>query len=306
VSAPAVVLLGGERVVRRLGFGAMRITGRGAWGERADRAAALALLRDAAAAGVQLIDTADSYGPRVSEQLVAEALSPYADDLVIATKGGYRREGPFRWTPAGHPQQLRAACEGSLRRLRREVIELYYLHTPDPRVPIEESVGALARLREEGKIRHIGVSNVDLDGLRRAQAVAPVAAVQQRYNLADRAHEPLLRHCEAAGIVFVPWFPLANGVLAGRRSRVLRRIAAARGAAPAQIALAWLLHRSPLIAPIPGTARTDHLRENLAAADIVLTDRERAALDALRPPRRVPQPMRDAVRRVLRVVPARG
>ncbi len=283
----------------------MRITGTGIWGEPPDRDVARAVLKEAVALGVDHIDTADSYGPAVSEELIAEALHPYPPGLVIATKGGYLREGPFQWRADGRPAHLRAACEESLRRLRLESIPLYYLHTPDHAVPFEESIGALRELRDEGKIRHVGLSNVGLGELRQAERIVPVAAVQNRYNLADRSHEQLLRGCEGAEIAFIPWWPLSKGSLARGRNRILKGIAADHGATPAQIALAWLLHRSPATLPIPGTSAPAHLRENVAAATIELSEEEMGRLEGFRAPRRVPQPVRQVAKRVLRYLPLR-
>ena len=302
-SAPANTTLVGDTSVQRIGFGAMRITGTGIWGEPADRAAAREVLREAVRLGVDHVDTADSYGPSVSEEIVAEALHPYPDGLVLATKGGYLRDGPFQWRPDGRPEHLRAACEASLRRLRLDAIPLYYFHVPDPEVPFEESIGTLAELRAEGKIERVGVSNVDLAQLRSAQAIAPIAAVQNNYSLAEREDEDVLRACEEEGIAFVPWFPLWKGALAGGRSGIVNRIAEPHGATPAQIALAWLLHRSPAIAPIPGTSDLAHLRQNVSAAGLELTDAEQASLEGFEPPRqRIPQPLREAAKRVVRAV----
>ena len=261
--------LGGDLGVRRLGFGAMRLTGDGIWGEPPDHEAALAVLRRAVELGINLIDTADSYGPEVSERLIAEALHPYPDDLVIATKGGLLRPGPGRWDPDCRPEHLREACEGSLRRLRLERIHVYQLHTVDREVPLEESLGALIELRDEGKIAHIGVSNVDVDQLERALEMTQVVSVQNRFNLVDRDSEPVLEACERRGIAFIPWFPLATGSLA-RPGSALDRAAASHQAAPAQVALAWLLARSPVMLPIPGTGSVEHLEENVAAAGVRL------------------------------------
>jgi len=261
--------LGGDLSVRRLGFGAMRLTGDGVWGEPPDHEAALAVLRRAVELGINLIDTADSYGPEVSERLIAEALHPYPDDLVIATKGGLLRPGPGRWDPDCRPEHLREACEGSLRRLRLERIHVYQLHTVDREVPLEESLGALIELRDEGKIAHIGVSNVDVDQLERALEMTQVVSVQNRFNLVDRDSEPVLEACERRGIAFIPWFPLATGSLA-RPGSALDRAAASHQAAPAQVALAWLLARSPVMLPIPGTGSVEHLEENVAAAGVRL------------------------------------
>ncbi len=281
----------------------MRITGTGVWGPPPDREAARELLREALRLGVDFLDTADSYGPDASEEILAEALHPYPDGLVLATKGGYLREGPFEWRTEGRPERLRAACEGSLRRLRLDTIPLYYLHTPDPAVPFEESIGALSELRAEGKILHVGVSNVGIAEFERAQAIVPIVAVQNRYSLAERGDEELLRACEEEGIAFVPWFPLLRGSLASKRSGSLKRIAAAHEATPAQIALSWLLHRSPAIVPIPGTSDLRHLRENTAAATIELSSDDLASLEQFRGPRRIPQPLRTAVKRAFAYLP---
>jgi len=261
--------LGGDLTVRRLGFGAMRLTGDGVWGEPSDHETALAVLRRAVELGINLIDTADSYGPEVSERLIAEALHPYPDDLVIATKGGLLRPGPGRWDPDCRPEHLREACEGSLRRLRLERIHVYQLHTVDREVPLEESLGALIELRDEGKIAHIGISNVDVDQLERALEMTQVVSVQNRFNLVDRDSEPVLEACERRGIAFIPWFPLATGSLA-RPGSALDRAAASHQAAPAQVALAWLLARSQVMLPIPGTGSVEHLEENVAAAGVRL------------------------------------
>jgi pyridoxine 4-dehydrogenase len=273
-------LLGGDLPVHRLGFGAMRITGRGIWGDPADREGAKALLRRVVELGITLIDTADSYGPNVSEELIAEALHPYPDDLVVATKGGLLRTGPGQWPPDGRPEHLKEACEGSLRRLRVDRIDLYQLHRPDPAVPYEDSVGALAELQAEGKIRHVGVSNVSVDELATARAIVPVVSVQNRYNLADRASEGVLQVCERDGIAFLPWFPLATGDLA-KPGSVLDDVATGVGVPPSQVALAWLLHHSPVDLPIPGTSSVAHLEENVAAAELRLSPEDVAALDRL-------------------------
>jgi pyridoxine 4-dehydrogenase len=276
-SVPRTTLIGGDLEVSRMGFGAMRICGPGILGWPEDRENALRVLRRAVELGVRLIDSADSYGPEVSELLIAEALHPYLPGLVIATKGGLLREGSGPWPRDGRPEHLREACEGSLRRLRLDRIDLYQLHAPDPKVPLEGSVGELARLREEGKVRHVGLSNVSVDQLRRAQELVPVVSVQNRYSLADRAHEDVLEECDRQGIAFFPWYPLAVGDLA-QPGGVVGRIASARGATPAQVALAWLLARSPVVVPIPGTASLRHLEENVAALDLELTDEELAEL----------------------------
>ena len=271
-------LIGGDLEVRRLGFGAMRLCGPGIRGWPEDRENALRVLRRAVELGANLVDTADSYGPEVNELQVAQALHPYADSLVIATKGGLVRDDrPGGWPADGRPAHLREACEGSLRRLRLERIDLYQLHRPDPKVPFEESVGGLARLREEGKIRHVGLSNVDVEQLARAQEIVPVVSVQNRYNLADRHSEDVLEACEEQGIAFFPWWPLAVGDLAEPGGR-LDAVARGHDATPAQVALAWLLARSPVVCPIPGTASLEHLEENMAAAELELTPGELAAL----------------------------
>jgi pyridoxine 4-dehydrogenase len=273
---PDTLRIGGDFEVRRLGFGAMRITGPGVLGWPEDRQNSLAVLRRAVELGVNLIDTADSYGPEVSELLIAEALHPYPQGLLIATKGGLVRTERGRWPVDGSPEHLREACEASLRRLRLERIDLYQLHRPDPAVALEDSVGELARLRQEGKIRHVGLSNVSGEQLARAQAVVPIASVQNRYSLADRRSEDVLEDCERQGIAFLPWYPLAVGDLA-MPGGALGRIAGGRGATPAQVALAWLLARSPVVCPIPGTASLRHLEENVGAASLELTDEELGA-----------------------------
>jgi pyridoxine 4-dehydrogenase len=281
VIGPETFTLGGELEVRRLGFGAMRITGPGIWGEPEDAAGAGALLRRVVQAGVNLIDTADSYGPEVSERLIAEALHPYPEDLVIATKGGLTRSGPGAWERAGRPERLKRCCEESLRRLRLERIDLYQLHAVDPAVPIEDSVAALAELQQQEKIRMIGLCNVTVEELKRAQAVAPVVSVQNRYNVADRDSEDVLEACAEQDLGFLPWFPLATGDLA-RPGGALDDLARTHSATPAQVALAWLLHRAPVMLPIPGTSSVAHFEENLEAAELELTDEELQQLDALR------------------------
>jgi pyridoxine 4-dehydrogenase len=266
-------LLGGDLEVKRLGFGAMRITGEGIWGEPPDPAATRALLRRVVQAGVELIDTADSYGPEVSENLIAEALRPYPDNLVIATKGGLERPGPGVWERNCRPDRLRRCCEASLKRLRVERIDLYQLHAVDPKVPIEDSIGALAELQEEGKIRHIGVCNVNLEELDRARQIVPIVSVQNRYNLADRASEEVLAACERDQLAFLPWFPLATGDLTNRGS-TLQEIARSHSATTRQVALAWLLAHSPVMLPIPGTNSVAHFE---------VEEDELAALDELAP-----------------------
>jgi pyridoxine 4-dehydrogenase len=272
--------IGGDLEVRRLGFGAMRITGNGIWGPPDDPEGARRLLRRVVELGVNLIDTADSYGPEVSENLIAEALHPYPEGLVIATKGGLRRTGPGQWPRDARPERLKECCEGSLRRLRLERIDLYQLHSPDPRVPLEDSVGALKELQDEGKIRHIGVSNVSVEELERARAVVEVVTVQNRYNLTERHSERVLEACERDGLGFIPWFPLAIGELA-RPGGPLDDLARSHDAAPGQLALAWLLARSPVMLPIPGTASVEHLEENVAAQSIELRPDEVERLEAV-------------------------
>jgi pyridoxine 4-dehydrogenase len=271
--------LGGELEVRRLGFGAMRITGDGIWGPPEDHDAAIDTLRRAVELGINLIDTADSYGPNVSEELIAEALHPYPEDLVIATKGGLTRTGPGQWPRDGRPEHLRDACEGSLQRLRVDRIDLYQLHSPDPKVPWEESVGTLKELQDEGKIRLIGVSNVSTAELEIAREIVSVVSVQNRFNLEDRPSEDVLERCEELGLGFIPWFPLAAGSLAGPGGP-LDEIAEAHDATGAQIALAWLLARSEVMLPIPGTSSVEHLEQNIAATAIKLSEDELARLDA--------------------------
>jgi pyridoxine 4-dehydrogenase len=261
--------IGGDLEVRRLGFGAMRITGDGIWGPPDDPDNAKAVLRRALELGVNLIDTADSYGPEVSENLIAEALHPYPDGLVIATKGGLRRTGPGQWPRDARPDRLRECLDGSLKRLRVDRIDLYQLHAPDPKVPLEDALGALKEGQQAGKIRHIGVSNVSADELERARAVVDVVTVQNRYSLADRHSEDVLDACDSAGIGFIPWFPLSTGELA-RPGGPLDELAAAHDATPAQLAIAWLLARSPVMLPIPGTASLPHLEENVAAGELRL------------------------------------
>ncbi|HSK96264.1 MAG TPA: aldo/keto reductase [Euzebyales bacterium] len=273
-AAAGTIAVGGDLTVNRLGFGAMRVTGRGIWGPPADRAAAMAVLRRAVELGIDFIDTADSYGPHVSEELISEALHPYPDDLVIATKGGLERTGPGQWPVNGRPEHLISACEGSLRRLRLEQIPLYQFHRPDPAVPLEDSIGALVSLREQGKIRHIGLSNVDEGQLRRAQRLTPVVSIQNRYNVGDRRSESLIDLCEREGIAFLPWAPIQDL----DSNHVVRELAQRHDATPRQIVLAWLLARSPAMLPIPGTGSAAHLEHNVAAAAIALAPREAAAI----------------------------
>jgi aryl-alcohol dehydrogenase-like predicted oxidoreductase len=280
VRLAGTVSLGSEVPVHRLGFGAMRLTGEGIWGPPKNRSEALAVLRRAAELGVNFIDTADSYGPNVSEELIAEALFPYPKDLVIGTKGGWNRPGPNQWTHDATPGHLRKAVEGSLKRLQVERIELYQLHTPDPVVPFEDSVGTLAQLKSEGKIRLIGLSNVTQEHIERARRIVPVVSVQNRYSFADREWDYLVDYCDRNGIAFIPWFPLGAGRVAGQ---TLDQIARAHQATPHQVAIAWLLKRSPIMLPIPGTSSVKHLEENVAAASLQLSDEEYQKLS------RVPQ-----------------
>ncbi len=268
-AAAGSIDIGGDLTVNRMGFGAMRITGAGIWGGPPSREQAIATLRRVVELGVNFIDTADSYGPSVSEELIAEALYPYPDDLVIATKGGQARPGPNRWVPDGHPEHLREACEGSLRRLRLEQIPLYQLHRVDPKVPLAESIGALAELKNEGKIRHLGVSNVTEAQLREAQTIVPIVSVQNRFNVTDRHSEPLIDVCEQEDMVFLPWAPIQE---AGRRAAVAAA-AEKRGVTERQLVLAWLLASSPAMLPIPGTSSPEHAEENVAAAAINDLDR---------------------------------
>jgi pyridoxine 4-dehydrogenase len=270
--------LGGDLQVRRLGFGAMRLCGRRIMGWPEDRENALAVLRRAVELGVDLIDTSNAYGPEVNELQIAEALHPYPDGLVIATKGGLVRDDSASWPTDGRPEKLREACEGSLRRLRLERIDVYQLHAPDPKIPIEESVGALRDLRDEGKIKHVGLSNVDVDELERARSVVPIVSVQNEYNLGFRESEDVLEACEREGLAFLPWYPLASGSLAQQNN--LEAVASKYDATPAQVALAWLLQRSPVMIPIPGTSSLAHLEENMGAAGIELGGEDLAALAA--------------------------
>jgi len=265
------VSLGGEISVHRLGFGAMRLTGEGIWGPPKDRNGALAVLRRAVELDVNFIDTADSYGPNVSEELIAEALFPYPAGLVIATKGGWNRPGPNQWTHDATPSHLRKAVEGSLKRLRVDRIDVYQLHIPDPVVSFEASVETLAQLRNEGKIRMVALSNVTQEHIERARKIVPIVSVQNRYSFADREWDYVVDYCERNGIAFIPWFPLGAGRVAGE---VLGRIAQAHGASPTQVALAWLLQRSPIMLPIPGTSSIEHLEQNVAAASLRLTEED--------------------------------
>ncbi len=272
--AAGTIGIGGDLTVSRLGFGAMRITGPGIWGEPPDRERAQAALRQAVALGVNFIDTADSYGPEVSENLIADTLHPYPDDLVVASKGGLVRPGPGRWEPDGRPEHLREACESSLRRLKLDQIPLYQFHRPDPKVPFAESIGALVELKDQGKIRHIGVSNVSEAQLREAQRLAPIVSVQNRYNLADRASESIVDVCVQEMMTFLPWAPIQDA------DRITPILTTARhhGVSPRQVALAWLLARSPQILPIPGSGSPEHVAENVAAASLQLTSEETTAI----------------------------
>src|SRR5437879_6500888 len=265
------ISLGGGLPIYRLGFGAMRLTGEGIWGPPKDRKAALAVLRRAVELDVNFIDTADSYGPNVNEELIAEALFPYPKGLVIATKGGWNRPGPNQWTHDATPAHLRAAVEGSLHRLKLDRIDVYQLHTPDPVVSFDASVETLAELRNEGKLRLVALSNVTQEHIDRARRIVPIVSVQNRYSFADREWDYVVDYCESHGIVFIPWFPLGAGRVAGD---VLNEIAQAHHATPKQVALAWLLRRSPIMLPIPGTSSVEHLEENVAAASVQLTDKE--------------------------------
>ncbi|WP_431974709.1 aldo/keto reductase [Micromonospora haikouensis] len=269
--------IGGDLQVDRLGYGAMQLTGPGVWGDPRDPAEAVRVLRRAYELGVTFIDTADSYGPFVSELLIRQALHPYADDLVIATKAGLTRSGPGDWRPVGRPEYLRQQCELSLRHLGLESIGLYQLHRIDAKVPLADQLGELALLKQEGKIRHIGLSEVTVAQIEQARQITPIVSVQNLYNLADRSAEDVLDHCERNDLAFIPWFPIATGNLA-KPGGPLDAISTDHGATPAQLALAWLLRRSPVVLPIPGTSSVAHLEENVAAARVQLTDDEYAAL----------------------------
>ncbi len=268
----------GDKTVYRLGYGAMQITGKGVWGPPKDHDEAIRVLKRTVELGVNLIDTADSYGPYVSEELIREALHPYGDDLLIATKAGLVRTGPGVWLPVGRPEYLRQECEMSLRRLGLEVIDLFQLHRIDPKVPAEEQFGLLKDLQKEGKIRSVGLSEVSVDQIKSARKIVPIATVQNKYNLTDRASEAVLTYCTAEHIGFIPWFPIASGKLA-EHGRAVDRAAKADNATPAQIALAWLLRKSPVMLPIPGTSTVKHLEENCAAAAVELTDEQMQELD---------------------------
>jgi pyridoxine 4-dehydrogenase len=274
------VTFGGDLTVNRMGFGAMRITGKGIWGPPEDRAGAIATLRRAVDLGVNFIDTADSYGPNVSEELIAEALHPYPDGLIIASKAGWVRHGPLIWQHNASPAHIQEAIEGSLRRLRLDCLDIYQVHVPDPAVSFDASVETFARLREQGKVRHVGLSNVTLEHLHRAEKVVPIVCVQNRYSFSDREWDFVLDYCEAKDIVFIPWGPMAQG---RKANEVIEKIAAARAVTTAVVSLAWLLRRSPLMLPIPGTSNVRHLEENLSAAAFRLTDAEFAQLNAVVP-----------------------
>lgn len=280
-SASGTFTLGGDLTVNRLGFGAMRITGPGIWGEPKDPAEAKRVLKRAVELGVNFIDTADSYGPEVSENLIAEALYPYPAGLVIATKAGMTRQGPDQWAPVGRPEYLRQCLEMSLRRLKTDTIDLYQLHRIDPKVPAEETLGALKDLQAQGKIRHLGLSEVSVQELEHAQTIVDIVSVQNLYNLTDRKSEALLDHCTEKKIGFIPWFPVASGELA-KPGGVLDESAKQHDATVAQLALAWLLKRSPVVLPIPGTSSVAHLEENVASSSLQLSDEEFESLSALR------------------------
>lgn len=265
--------IGGDLTVHRLGFGAMRVTGNGVWGEPKDPDEARRVLRRVVELGINFIDTADSYGPEVSERLIAETLHPYPKDLVIATKGGLTRQGPNKWLPVGRPEYLTQCVEMSLRRLRLDRIDLYQLHRIDPKVPVEESLGALTDLQKAGKIRHIGLSEVSPEEIERARKSAKIASIQNRYNLSDREHENTLNYCERHQLGFIPWFPVAAGKLVAPGGP-LETFAKTHNVSVAQVSLAWLLHRSPVMLPIPGTSSVKHLEENTAAANVKLSDKE--------------------------------
>jgi pyridoxine 4-dehydrogenase len=272
-------LLGGDLEVRRLGFGSMRLTGKGIWGEPSDHAEAIAVLHRVIQLGINLIDTADSYGPEVAERLIAEALYPYPKGLVIATKAGFQRPGPDRWVEDGRPVHLREAVNGSLSRLRLERIDLLQLHRIDPKVPLEDQIETLVDLQREGKIRHIGLSEVNTDQIEAARRITTIVSVQNRYNLVDRKSEPVLDYCAREGLGFIPWFPLATGSLA-KPGGPLARIAKQVNATPGQVAIAWLLRKSPVMLPIPGTSSVEHLEENTAATGVTLDDAMMAELDS--------------------------
>ena len=273
-------LIGNDLRVTRLGFGGMRITGPGIWGEPANRAEAIRVLRRAVELGINFIDTADSYGPHVSEEIIAEALHPYPADLVIATKGGFDRPGPDKWVENGKPEHLRSACEGSLRRLRLDQIALYQLHRIDPKVPAEDQLGTLKDLQAQGKIKHIGLSEVSVNQIQHSRTIVPIVSVQNRYSITDRGSEDVLEYCEKEKMGFIPWFPLAAGRVSGSESPI-SRVAARLKATPSQLALAWLLARSPVVLPIPGTSKVKHLEENVAAVELKIDANTMQELDGL-------------------------
>ena len=277
--ASGTFAIGGDLTVNRLGYGAMRITGEGIWGEPKDGAAAKAVLKRAVELDVNFIDTADAYGPGVSERLIGEALAPYADGVIIATKAGLTRQGPNKWQALGRPEYLKQQVEMSLRRLKVERIDLWQLHRIDPKVPVEESLGAIKELQQEGKIRHVGLSEVKPHEIEQARKVVEIVSVQNEYNIGDRKHEDVVEYCAKHGLAFIPWFPVAAGKLA-RPGGKLDAAAKAHGATVSQLSLAWLLHRSPVILPIPGTSSVKHLEENVAAAGVTLTAKERKEVEA--------------------------
>jgi pyridoxine 4-dehydrogenase len=277
--ASGTFALGGDLTVNRLGFGAMRITGEGVWGEPKDAESAKRVLRRAVELGVNFIDTADAYGPDVSERLIAEALSPYAEGVVIATKGGLTRQGPNKWMPVGRPEYLQQQVEMSLRRLKLERIELWQLHRIDPKVPVEESLGVIARMQRQGKIRHIGLSEVKPHEIDQARKVVEIVSVQNQYNIGDRKHDDVVDYCTKNNIAFIPWFPVAAGKLA-QPGGALDAAAKKHGATVGQLSLAWLLHRSPVMLPIPGTTSVDHLEENVASGAVKLSDAEWSEIEA--------------------------
>jgi len=279
-AAAGTVTLGGDLTVNRLGYGAMRITGKGIWGPPENRDEAIRTLRRAVELGVNFIDTADSYGPDVSEELIGEALAPYKSGVIIATKGGWERPGPGQWTHNASPEHLRKALEGSLRKLRLDRIDVYQLHTPDNAVSFDASMQTLAMLKKEGKIRHVALSNVTLEHIERARKIVPIVSVQNRYSFADREWDYVLNHCESNGIAFLPWAPLAGG---RKAHEVLEGVAARLKATPQQVGLAWLLKRSPVMLPIPGTSSVKHLEENIAAASLQLPDAEFRQLSEVEP-----------------------
>ncbi len=279
--AAGTIELGGDLTVTRLGYGAMRITGKGIWGPPADRAAAIRTLKRAVELGVNFIDTADSYGPNVSEDLIGEALAPYSKGVVVATKGGWERVGPGQWTHNASPSHLREAVEGSLKRLRLDRIDVYQLHIPDPAVSFDASMNALAELRRLGKVRHIGLSNVTREHIERARRIVPIVSVQNRYSFADREWDYVLEYCEANGIAFLPWAPLSGGRAA---HELLNKTAVKLHATPQQVGLAWLLKRSRVVLPIPGTSSTEHLEQNVAAAALQLPDEDYRSLSEVEPP----------------------